>query len=135
MQSYKILKFKVDSLFGLKSKHTWQAGKNLQGHLPRYHWPVKLVIGVRGAAVRHITMSEIDMLQTNKLIPVRRLGVLQDRQNYFLRNWKSFQILKPAYCDDNEKIPNSPNQRYQTVEDEEYDLDLLNIKSFLQYCS
>ena len=75
-------------------------------------------------------MSEIDMLQTNKLIPVRRLGVLQDRQNYFLRNWKSFQILKPAYCDDNEKIPNSPNQRYQTVEDEEYDLDLLNIKFF-----
>ena len=47
-----------------------------QGSSPRNHWPVKLVMGVRGAAVRHIIMSERAMLQTNRLIPVWRLGVL-----------------------------------------------------------
>ena len=44
---------------------------------PRNQRPVKLVMGVRGAAVRHITVSETAMLHTNRFIPVCRLGVLQ----------------------------------------------------------
>ena len=41
-----------------------------QGSLPRNHLPEKVVIGVRGAAVRHIIMSDRAMLHTNRLIPV-----------------------------------------------------------------
>ena len=40
-----------------------------QGSLPRNHLPEKLVMGVRGAAVRHIIMSDRAMLATNRLIP------------------------------------------------------------------
>ena len=43
---------------------------------PSHHRPVKLVMGVRGAAVRHITVSETAMLHTNRFIPVCRLGLL-----------------------------------------------------------
>ena len=40
-----------------------------QGRRPRNHLPEKLVMGVRGAAVRHIIMSDRAMLHTNRLIP------------------------------------------------------------------
>ena len=48
-----------------------------QGSRPRNHLPEKVVMGVRGAAVRHIRVSDSAMLQTNRLMPVWRLGVLQ----------------------------------------------------------
>ena len=38
---------------------------------------MKLVRGVRGAAVMHINMSDRDMLHTSRFVPVSRLGVLQ----------------------------------------------------------
>ena len=38
-------------------------------------------LGVRGAAVRHIRVSDSAMLQTNKLMPVWRLGVLGKTTN------------------------------------------------------
>ena len=38
---------------------TVQAGTMKQGILPRNHLPVKAVIGVMGAAVRHISWSNI----------------------------------------------------------------------------
>ena len=41
-----------------------------QGSWPRNHLPEKVVRGVRGAAVRHIIVSERAMLHTNRLIPV-----------------------------------------------------------------
>ena len=59
-----------------KISRTWQAGNILQGISPRNHCPVKPVMGVRGAAVRHIMVSERDMLHTSRLVPVRRSGVL-----------------------------------------------------------
>ena len=59
-----------------ESDATWQAGRMTQGSLPRNHLPEKVVMGVRGAAVRHITVSETAMLHTNRFIPVCRLGVL-----------------------------------------------------------
>ena len=48
----------------------------MQGTWPRNQRPVKLVMGVRGAAVRHITMSDTAMLHTNRFIPVCSAGVL-----------------------------------------------------------
>ena len=50
----------------------------MQGIRPRNQRPVKLVMGVRGAAVRHITMSDTAMLRTNRFMPVCRAGVLGD---------------------------------------------------------
>ena len=41
-----------------------------QGSRPRNHLPEKVVRGVRGAAVRHIIVSDRAMLHTNRLIPV-----------------------------------------------------------------
>ena len=53
----------------------------MQGMRPRNQRPVKLVRGVRGAAVRHITMSDTAMLHTNRFIPVCRAGVLIDSKS------------------------------------------------------
>ena len=47
-----------------------------QGSWPRNHLPEKVVMGVRGAAVRHIIVSDSAMLHTNRLISVWRLAVL-----------------------------------------------------------
>ena len=60
---------------------TWQAGRMMQGIWPRNHWPVKLVMGVRGAAVRHITMSDTAMLHTNRFMPVCSVGVLDTEKD------------------------------------------------------
>ena len=42
---------------------TVQAGTMKQGILPRNHLPVKAVIGVMGAAVRHISWSQSVMFE------------------------------------------------------------------------
>ena len=52
------------------SMKTWHAGRITQDRRPRNHLPVKVVMGVRGAAVRHIIVSDSAMLQTKRLIPV-----------------------------------------------------------------
>ena len=72
---------------------TWHAGRMMQGMRPRNQRPVKLVMGVRGAAVRHITMSDTAMLHTNRFIPVCRAGVLGHRE--ILKIWqKKTDIFK-----------------------------------------
>ena len=42
---------------------------------------MKLVMGVRGAAVRHITMSDTAMLHTNRFMPVCSAGVLDTERD------------------------------------------------------
>ena len=66
---------------GILIPPTWQAGRMMQGIWPRNQRPVKLVMGVRGAAVRHITMSDTAMLHTNRFIPVCSAGVLDTERD------------------------------------------------------
>ena len=72
---------------------TWQAGRMMQGIWPRNQRPVKLVMGVRGAAVRHITMSDTAMLHTNRFIPVCSAGVLDTEKKKVLKSFASVNIL------------------------------------------
>ena len=60
----------------------------MQGPWPRNQRPVKLVTGVSGAAVRHITTSDTAMLQMNKFMPVCRPGVLG--------NWRAKLVIDCA---------------------------------------
>ena len=67
----------------------------MQGTWPRNQRPVKLVTGVRGAAVRHIMTSDTAMLQTNRFMPVCSLGVLD--------NWRAKLItdcVNIVVCDE-----------------------------------
>ena len=100
---------------------TWQAGNILHSTSPKNHWPVKPVMGVRGAAVRHIMMSDSDMLHTNKFVPVRSSGVLMKMKFVLLSN---IFTIPPENSDDNEDVANSPNDRDKTIEKKEDHLDL-----------
>ena len=77
----------------------------MQGIWPRNQRPVKLVMGVRGAAVRHITMSDTAMLHTNRFMPVCRAGVLDTDRDmdgcstkthypFYVINFKQKKLLK-----------------------------------------
>ena len=74
----------------------------MQGIWPRNQRPVKLVMGVRGAAVRHITMSDTAMLHTNRFMPVCSAGVLETEKNgcstktngHYVNNLKLKKLLK-----------------------------------------
>ena len=52
-----------------------------QGSWPRNHLPEKLVMGVRGAAVRHIIMSDSAMLHTNMLMPANTVQHSRSRRH------------------------------------------------------
>ena len=45
-----------------------EKGKSLQKTSPKYHCPVKLVMGVKGTAKRHMTMSLTARLTMKKLV-------------------------------------------------------------------
>ena len=64
-----------------------------QGSRPRNHLPEKVVMGVRGAAVRHIMTSDTAMLQTNRFMPVCRPGVLENWRKNFVICWVNIGIL------------------------------------------
>ena len=61
-----------------------------QGSWPRNHLPEKLVMGVRGAAVRHIIMSDRAMLHTNRLIPGST--VQHSRRNFYATRYVAMHI-------------------------------------------
>ena len=75
-------------------------------------------MGVRGAAVKHIRMSERDMLHTKRFVPVRRFGVLN-----LLLSQMSIILILPDDCDDNDDVANSPNDGDNAIEDEEGSLN------------